>query len=450
VAASAAALALLAIPAGAGASVADFAMAVQPDGKVVVAGGSGRIGGAASGKEFGAVVRYDPDGHLDPSFGGGDGVVLARQLQPITDLDLQADGRILLVSSGGQLSRLRRDGGFDASFGVAGLSPPGALSAYFPTTVADLGPDGILVGGMTGYLEDPGEHLYGRLYLYPPDGLSSSWVGSMTSGDGRPGEPKTFLNDFVVGGEGEVFGAGTAAAREPTARSRAALAQLLPGPTDAGLYPTGPNPGFGAGAGLLTSDFAPADPLPEAANALSWDRGKLLLAGQAGSQLLLARYSRGGLPDPRFGRRGAVLASAGAAASASALAVTGTGRVLVAGSRAYGCGSGRCEGLLLARYKGNGKIDRMFHGGRLVRPPVASSHDSATEVAYGVAAQPEGAVLVGGLATTPGSSRFFLRRYLDDGKPDRDFGSDGRLTTLPLSAGTPPPGSGRRLLSGRG
>ena len=37
----------------------------------------------------------------------------------------------------------------------------------------------------------------------------------------------------------------------------------------------------------------------------------------------------------------------------------------------------------------------------------------------------------------------FLRRYLADGKTDRAFGQAGRVTTLPLVAGTPPPGSGR-------
>ena len=69
-------VAFCAAPGAAGASVGNFAMAAQPDGKVLVAGGSGRVGGAASGREFGAVVHYDPDGSLDRSFGAGDGVAL--------------------------------------------------------------------------------------------------------------------------------------------------------------------------------------------------------------------------------------------------------------------------------------------------------------------------------------------------------------------------------------
>src|SRR4051812_20556839 len=44
-----------------------FAVTVQPDGKVVVAGEMG-LGGP--NPRF-AIVRYEKDGSLDPSFGGG-------------------------------------------------------------------------------------------------------------------------------------------------------------------------------------------------------------------------------------------------------------------------------------------------------------------------------------------------------------------------------------------
>jgi uncharacterized delta-60 repeat protein len=438
------AIGAFAVPGAASASVADFAMAVQPDGKVLLAGGSGRIGGAASGKEVGAVVRYEADGNLDRSFGDGDGVALLRQLEPFTALALQPDGRILLTSHPGRLSRLLANGRLDPSFGVGGMSPPGALSAYYPTSVASIGAAGILVGGMTGYLEDPAEHLYGRLYLYPPDGLSSQWVGSMTSGDGRVGEPKTYLNDFVVGRGGKVVGAGTAAAREPGARTQAALARLLPAPDD-GVYPTGPDPSFGAGAGLVRSSFFPASPAPELANALSLHKGRLLIAGQADGQALVARYSGSGALDTHFGRAGAATTRVRTSSVANALATPTAGGILSAGGSAYGCGAGSCEGLLLARYKGNGRPDRRFGGGDgIVSPGVDTGTygTPASEVAYGVAG-PKGAVLVGGLLTTPGSSRFFLRRYLADGTPDGAFGDRGRVTTLPLVAGTPAPGSGR-------
>src|SRR3954470_862499 len=48
-----------------------FAVAIQPDGKMVVAGGVG-LGGPNA--RFG-IVRYGTDGSLDPTFGSGDGKV---------------------------------------------------------------------------------------------------------------------------------------------------------------------------------------------------------------------------------------------------------------------------------------------------------------------------------------------------------------------------------------
>lgn len=441
---------VLAGPGAASASVGSFAMAVQPNGKIVVAGGSGRVGGAASGQEFGAVVRYQRDGSLDRSFGGGDGVALLRQLRPFTALALQADGKILVAAplgGAGGLARLLPNGRLDPSFGSGGVLYAGASTSWYPTSVAVGGDRSIFVGGMTGYPEEAAEHWYGRLYRITPDGRTGDWVGSMTSGDGRPGEPKTFLNDFAIGGDGSVVGVGSAAARQPGARSQAALARLIPGTSTAG-YPSGPDPSFGGGAGLVTPNFFPADPAPEAANALALDRGRLLVAGQAGGRLLLARYSADGFLDPGFGRGGVALngAHGPASSAANAVAVLRGGGILVAGSRAYPCGfSEGCEGVVVARFKGNGRLDARFRARGYARPriPVDPAGSFDAEVAYDAVGLGSTKLLVGGLASGPTASSFFLRRYLADGRPDRAFGEAGRVSTLPLVAGTPAPGSGR-------
>ena len=435
-----------AAPGAASASVGTFAIAVQSDGRILAAGGSGRVGGAASGKEFGAVVRYNRDGSLDRSFGGGDGVALIRQMQPFTAIALQGDGRIVLTAESagkGGVARLLPDGHLDGNFGFAGIIAPGASSAWFPTSVAIGGDGAIYVGGMTGYLNDPGENWYGSIYRVEASGLSGEWVGSMTSRQGLPGEPKTYLNDFVFGPRGTVVGAGWLAARQPGARTQAVLARM-PASTRSGGLATDPDPSFGGGAGLVTSNFFP--PSPETANALSRDRGRLLIAGQSGGKLLLARYSEDGILDTRFGRRGAFVTGGGRAgeAEANALAVHRRNGIFAAGSSAYRCGGKQCEGLLLTRHKRSGKLDRRFGGDGVVSPKVETKGGgAAAEVAFDLAVQHQGTVLVGGLLTGPGSSRFFLRRYLADGKPDPSFGDQGRLTTLPLVAGTPAPGSGR-------
>src|SRR3954466_10913698 len=132
-------------PAAAGASVGTFGMAVQRDGKIVVAGRAGLA--PEGGKEFGAVVRYLSNGRLDRSFGGGDGVVLDRSLEPFTAVAVQRDGRIVLTAPIGEVVRLLPDGRFDGNFGTRGKRGAGASSAYYPTSVAVAPDGGIFVGG---------------------------------------------------------------------------------------------------------------------------------------------------------------------------------------------------------------------------------------------------------------------------------------------------------------
>ena len=435
--ASLAALVLLGFAGGARASVGNFSMVVQPDGKIVVAGGSGHAG-LSGGDEFGAVARYLPNGRLDRSF-GGDGIVLVREQAPFTAVALQPDGRIVLTSpperKGGGVVRLFPDGYLDFSFGEKGILYAGASTAWHPTSVTVDGKGSIWVGGMTGYLSEPAEHWYGSIYRIAPNGRNGRWVGSMTNREGAPGEPKTFVNDFVLAG-GTVVGAGSLAAREPGARSQAVLARLVPGAVTAGEA-SGPDPGFGAGAGLVTSSFFPASASPEAANALVRDKNRLLLAGIANDGLLVARYSADGLLDHGFGRQGARVLNFGPATvdAANDVAV-GKAGIWVAGSSTHGCSRSRCTSMLLVRLRRDGHLSPRFGEGGFVSPAVDTRvyGSPASEVAYSVAPLAKGKVLVGGIVAGANSSRFFLRRFEADGLPDESFGRKGRLTTLPVAA----------------
>ncbi len=417
------------------ASVGNFAMAVQPDGKIVVAGGGGLV--PEGGKGFGAVVRYLPDGGLDRSFGGGDGVVLMRHQQPFTALALQKDGRIVLAAPVGEVARLLPDGRFDGNFGIRGKKGAGVESSWYPTSIVVGAKGSIFVGGMTGYPSDNGERWYGRLYRVAPSGLAGGWVGAMTSGDGREDEPTTVINDLVLGPGGSVIGAGNASARSLHPRAHAALARLIPGAVENG-YPSGPDPSFGGGAGLVESNLFPASFSWETANALSWQRGKLLIAGEANGDMLVSRYDRDGLQDHGFGRRGFWTVTLGreSADLANALAVDAKGSVFAAGSSTHNCGGTGCTSLLLTHLGKDGHLVRSFGHGGIVTPPIGSGDRSrfAFEVAYDMALRPRGKILVGGLVGANGSSgRFFLRRYLADGTPDSSFGKRGRVTTLPVA-----------------
>jgi uncharacterized delta-60 repeat protein/uncharacterized repeat protein (TIGR01451 family) len=79
------------------------ALAIQPDGKIVVSGD--------------AVARYNPDGTLDFTF-GNNGVVATSPA--ITAMTLQSDGKIV-VAGQRTMIRLNSNGSLDTSFGGTGI-----------------------------------------------------------------------------------------------------------------------------------------------------------------------------------------------------------------------------------------------------------------------------------------------------------------------------------------
>ncbi len=118
------------------------AVAVQPDGKILVAGSSDQ---GAGGYDF-ALARYHPDGTLDASFGRGGRVTtdFSRGADKAHALLLQADGRIVLAGNSAQggtgsdfaLARYQADGRLDASFGdggkvVTAIGSDGAREAVY-------------------------------------------------------------------------------------------------------------------------------------------------------------------------------------------------------------------------------------------------------------------------------------------------------------------------------
>ena len=113
----------------------DYAYSVgiqETDDKIVVGGYAGGAGGRF------AVARYETDGTLDPAFGGGDGWVatnLTSRYDYVDDLAIQADGKI--VAAGG--ADYYRDG----RIALARYNPNGTLDTGFSgdgKIKANLGP----------------------------------------------------------------------------------------------------------------------------------------------------------------------------------------------------------------------------------------------------------------------------------------------------------------------
>jgi uncharacterized delta-60 repeat protein len=121
------------------------AAALQPDGKIVVAGrairreaGFDPLGASASNT---LLLRFNVDGTPDSSFGGGDGIVLTQASAGARDLALDAGGDIVVcgrqslpnVEGRFAVVRFKSNGAPDRSFGRGGAS----LVRLLPRTESD-------------------------------------------------------------------------------------------------------------------------------------------------------------------------------------------------------------------------------------------------------------------------------------------------------------------------
>jgi uncharacterized delta-60 repeat protein len=156
------------------------ALALQPDGKLVAAGN----GSNGSNDDF-ALARYNPNGSLDTSFNGtgkvttafgsGDDDAYALALQP--DGKLVAAGQSTSGSTDAfALARYNQDGSLDTSFNGTGKVTTAIGSDEDSANALALQPDGKLVAA--GYSYNGSQYLF-ALVRYNPDGsLDTSFNGT--------------------------------------------------------------------------------------------------------------------------------------------------------------------------------------------------------------------------------------------------------------------------------
>jgi uncharacterized delta-60 repeat protein len=121
---------------------AGLAVAIQPDGKIIAAGDSN-----AGGSDDFALVRYNPDGSIDQSFGTS-GVVLTDlgffSFDQARAVAIQPDGKIVAAGPSQALGpdfalvRYNADGSLDQSFGTGGkvLTDFGTFSVDSAVSIA--------------------------------------------------------------------------------------------------------------------------------------------------------------------------------------------------------------------------------------------------------------------------------------------------------------------------
>jgi len=341
------------------------AMAVQPDGKIVVAGSTDNALFGANALIDMALARFDADGNLDTGFGNG-GVVITDVFgneDRATAVTILPDGRILT-------------GGWAATFGFP-VQFEFVLARYLPDGQRDpsFGVNGLQITDFFGSWD------FLKALAVQPDGKI------VAVGEVKFSPMVTPFNLFMSVG----------------------LARYLPdGQLDLA---------FGEGGKVHTEFFDDQGAVQSAsAQAVALqDDGKIVITGHTiiGNQfqnrnVILVRYLPDGSLDPHFGDGGRVNTDLGTANDfGTSVLVQPDGRIVVAGEHATIDGFGTVSdnrNFLVLRYRANGAGDRSFGTEGAVITEFSPGFDSASSILR----QTDGKLIAAGSA----SGGFGLARYL--------------------------------------
>lgn len=348
------------------------AVAVQADGRIVVAGSTA----TPQGTDI-ALVRYQRDGALDPSFGTGGRVVtpVGNGSDEAYTVALQADGKIVVAGGSSQgasgidfvLLRYNADGSLDAGFGTGGKVTTSFGNQTDRAHAVIIQSDNrIVVGGETTQGASGVDFAMAR---YLGD-------GSLDASFGTSGRVITSLKNDASGEH--VY----ALALQTIANVEHIVAVGGEGDFMAARYtPAGTlDPSFGTGGriiGLFNATIGAAH------GVLVTPDNKLVIAGQTGNHHSLVRLSENGVLDTTFGVGGRVVTAVNPANWDGARGVVrqADGK-LVTGGWAYAGGSSSGDFVTL-RYSADGVPDAGFGNGGTVITPVApgTKSDSAFAIA---------------------------------------------------------------------
>lgn len=371
------------------------AVAVQPDGKIVVVGGTGN---SDESQAF-AIARYNSNGSLDATFsadgvqttnvGGGFGA---------NGVAIQPDGKIVVAGPAGvdgKIARYTTAGELDTTFGTDGIA-----TVSFRVLDVLVQPDGkIVAGGGTGDWPN-GLFAIARLTstgdldpTFASDGIQTvsfadtwNWAGTLAlTSDGK----------IVAGG-----GAGVG-------DSAWALVRLN---TNGSLDTT-----F-SGDGKASTDFGGT--FDSVSEIVIQPGGKIVAAGSGMSfpmASLIVRYNQDGSLDQSFGQ-GGVRAITGDRSPSDAIALQADGKIVTAGA-SYNQTAFPLSGFAIARHNPNGTPDNGFLGSGLGTIPFVGYR------ANDIAIQDDGRIVVVGGEKSPfpgegSDTEFGLVRLLGgDGAP---------------------------------
>jgi len=371
------------------------AVAIQSNGQIVAAGSS--FSNSKTVEDF-IVARYNANGSLDKRFGKNGKITtdFFRNVDSISAIAIQPDGRIVVAGfaqlggNGGTprvfaLARYRNDGSPDTSFGNGGSLTTSFGGNFAAASALMLQPDGkIVVAGTVDFNPDlPGSGLDFALARYTSNGAL----------DGSFGKGGKVVFDFfgsfdqanaaVLQPDGKIIVVGSASYDANNRDIGFALARFN---TDGSI-----DFGFGTG-GKQISDFFGAG--AKANGVVLQPDGKFVVAGTASdsatrpvaTDVALARYNADGSLDSAFGTGGetAIPFPDSATEQGNAVALLPDGKIIVAGTAFKTFATP--PDFALVRYNADGSLDGIQ----------TTDIAGGTDEALGLAIQSDGKVVLAG------------------------------------------------------
>jgi uncharacterized delta-60 repeat protein len=395
------------------------AIALQNDGKIVVAGYSGLL--TASQRADFALARYNPDGSLDITFGNGGKVVTdfdPTHRDQANALAIQSDGKIIAAGftsfTGSDdntdyafaLARYNADGTLDTSFGnggkvVTNISNPSGFNIYYRESINAIAiqSDGRIIATGTAFLNFT-QSMDFTTIRYNTNGSIDNSFGTngrvfTNFANTTPSEPNDAAGEIFIQNNGDILVAGR-------------VHHLAFDYGIARYHSNGsPDTTFGQGGQVTTNALhqASGNASKETAMAVQSD-GKIIIGGFTQSNginmFALTRLQTNGNPDSTFGNGGQ--ASTNLSGVIRSLKIQSDGRIIAAGTSADNSGDFR-----LARFNINGSLDENFMSGSTVTTDFSGNADQL----FATAIQSDGKIIAAGSTTnSAGNFDFAVARYL--------------------------------------
>ena len=388
---------------------------IEPDGKIIAAGYSNWASVDIS------AARYNPNGSLDTSWGVGKQQVNFNPSDNLRD-DLasgvaqQADGKLVTVGRSSisslnrfALTRHNTDGTLDTGFGSAGKATSPSL------VFSDYG-ESVAIDPATqkiivgGYAWNGAGDYDFLLARYNTNGSLDTTFG--TSGfKRRHNSSEDYIHAIALMSDGDIVAVGR------TGNIDIAVLRFDVATNDW-------DSAFGT-SGLRVIHIAGLD---YGTSVVIDANGKILIGGSSTPSsrdfTLLRLNPANGSFDTTFNTTGIVTTSINGSNTdeIEAIAIQPDGKIVVSGFGNTGAGNG--DDFIVARYNTNGSLDTSFDFDGIQVTPFTSSSD----VGNGVAIQADGKILASGYAFGGASYDYAFARYNTDGSLDTTFGNGGRRT----------------------